>query len=101
MSIRKCSKREIIIVAVVMVLFMGIVFRADAWQQNRFAEVREAYVNLSAGNYQEAEIQFEDYFSVDSKLYWSLIEYFNDDEYSRKQVAEAIKKCKSERGVLL
>ena len=80
-----------------MVIFMGIVFRADAWQQNRFAEVRAAYQNLSDGNYQEAEIQFEDYLSVDSKLYWSLLEFFNDDEYSRKQVADAIEKCKSER----
>lgn len=96
---KKISRKGLIIAAVVLIVYMGIVIKVDAWQQNRFAEVRAAYQYLSGGNFQEAEVLFEDYLNVNSELYWHLLEYFNGDEYSRTQVEEAIEKCRLECGV--
>ena len=43
--------------------------------------------------YKEAIIAFKEYLNVDSDIYWYLIEYSNNENYSRKKVKECLEKC--------
>ena len=43
--------------------------------------------------YEEAIVAFKEYLNVDSDIYWYLIEYSNNENYSRKKVKESLEKC--------
>ena len=51
------------------------------------------YCSMEQRQYEEAIVAFKEYLNVDSDIYWYLIEYSNNENYSRKKVKECLEKC--------
>ena len=48
---------------------------------------------LSLANVLKLSRNLKEYLNVDSDIYWYLIEYSNNENYSRKKVKECLEKC--------
>lgn len=92
----KMSKKKCFMVAIVFVAILLLVFMTDDMQQKRFAMLENSYELMESGKYNEAIVGFDEYLSVDSDLYWKLIEKANNYEYSRQGVKEATEACLEE-----
>lgn len=92
----KMSKRKRIGAVIVFVAVLLFVFITDDVQQQRFAMLENSYELMESGKYDEAIVGFDEYLSVDSDLYWKLIEKANNYEYSRQGVKEATEACLEE-----
>lgn len=92
----KMSKRKRIAVGIGFVAVLLFVFITDDIQQRRFATLEKGYELMESGKYEEAIVEFNEYLSIDSDLYWKLIEKANSYEYSRQGVKEAAEACLKE-----
>lgn len=88
-----CSKKKIYILIISSVLGLALIMYVDSVQQNRFQCLRQGYEDMKNEQYSHAIEKFEKYLAVDSSLYWHILEFFNDDSYSRQNVIEAKELC--------
>ena len=92
-DIKSLSKNQIMKISGFIVIMIAV-FLGDNIQQERFNDLRKAYESMQNGEHQEAIQEFETYLSVDSKIYWELIEMTNDYTYTYEGVSEAIVQCR-------
>lgn len=71
------TKKNKIIIGLVICVVMIVVFVADDWQQKRFATLRHGYYSMEQHKYEIAAVDFKEYLDVDSGLYWYLLEHIN------------------------
>lgn len=92
-QITRTSLKVKAIIGVVLCVMLISIFVADDWQQKRFAILQYGYCSMEQRQYEEAIVAFKEYLNVDSDIYWYLIEYSNNENYSRKKVKECLEKC--------
>lgn len=92
----KMSRKKRIVVVIVFLVVLHWIFITDDRQQWRFATLENSYELMESGKYEEAVEGFEEYLSVDSELYWKLMERVNGYEYSKKYVEQMIETCLAE-----
>lgn len=92
-QITRTSLKAKAIIGVVLCAMLISIFTADDWQQKRFAILQYGYCSMEQRQYEEAIVAFKEYLNVDSDIYWYLIEYSNNENYSRKKVKECLEKC--------
>lgn len=91
------SKKKWIMMGIIIVFVLIGIFVADDWQQRRFATVRSGYEYMKAEQYNEAITAFEDYLDVNSRAYWFVVDFINNENYSRQGVLSAIQECKNKQ----
>ena len=89
------EKRGVMGFIIVFVLIS--IFVADDWQQKRFAIARSGYEYMKVEQYNEAITTFEDYLDVNSRVYWFIVEFINNENYSRQGVISAIQECNNKQ----
>lgn len=92
-QITRTSLKAKAIIGVVLCVMLISIFVVDDWQQKRFAILQYGYCSMEQRQYEEAIVAFKEYLNVDSDIYWYLIEYSNNENYSRKKVKECLEKC--------
>lgn len=92
----KMPKEKRIMAIAMFVAVLVLVFIADDIQQRRFAMLEKGYEHMQKEEYAEAIDKFNEYLSIQSDLYWILIEEVNSSEYSRQEVNVALEACKKE-----
>ena len=90
-QITRTSLKAKAIIGVVLCVMLISIFAADDWQQKRFAILQYGYCSMEQRQYEEAIVAFKEYLNVDSDIYWYLIEYSNNENYSRKKSRNAWK----------
>lgn len=90
-QITRISLKAKAIIGVVLCVMLISIFAADNWQQKRFAILQYGYCSMEQRQYKEAIVAFKEYLNVDSDIYWYLIEYSNNENYSRKKSRNAWK----------
>ena len=91
------SKKKWIMMGIIIVFVLIGIFVADDWQQRRFATVRSGYEYMKAEQYNEAITAFEDYLDVNSIAYRFVVDFINNENYSRQGVLSAIQECKNKQ----
>lgn len=92
-QITRTSLKAKAIIGVVLCVMLISIIVVDDWQQKRFAILQYGYCSMEQRQYEEAIVAFKEYLNVDSDIYWYLIEYSNNENYSRKKVKECLEKC--------
>ena len=69
--------------------FFNIIFALS----DKMSILQYGYCSMEQRQYEEAIVAFKEYLNVDSDIYWYLIEYSNNENYSRKKVKECLEKC--------
>ena len=92
-QITRTSLKAKAIIGVVLCVMLISIFVVDDWQQKRFEILLYGYCSMEQRQYEEAIVAFKEYLNVDSDIYWYLIEYSNNENYSRKKVKECLEKC--------
>ncbi len=91
---RVCLKRKGMLCLIGFVIFFSFLFIIDGIQQKRFQTLRNGYRLMDNQKYTEAIDEFDEYLSVDCKLYWKLTEIMNGHDFSKEGVESAIEECK-------
>ena len=87
-------KGKSMVVAIILVVVLLLIFIADDIQQRRFGTLETGYELMQKEEYEAALSKFNTYLSVQSDIYWTMIEKVNGIEYSRKAVEGAVEVCK-------
>ena len=59
--------------------------------------LKPGYEYMKAEQYNEAITAFEDYLDVNSRAYWFVVDFINNENYSRQGVLSAIQECKNKQ----
>lgn len=87
-------KRKRTVTTIILVVILLLIFIADDIQQRRFVTLETGYELMQKEEYEAALCKFNTYLSVQSDIYWTMIEKVNSIEYSRKAVEGAVEVCK-------